>query len=590
MPRLAAIVATAAIACVAAPAGANAACSADSCLNIDVGSDPQRREALLTSSLVRSVSIEGGWAGKLALPLRPCEARTDDAMFASMEALRSAITQERAALGDHDRVVEVLYIDVSQEFFPPVQGVCDGKTATASIVLRPYHLRISGDSLADNILSLPRSPLAQPLEGESFLTRVLRSRFGMGYDRAFGNSITGSVRPRLELGKTATLEPALEVRKSMDSPYFKSAGGVQFKARTTSALMPEYRLKLGGERAREPWGDGQRSRNASEFGGGVTLKPLFATQLFLDGTVRRVEDRFTTLNATTAREDKSHDTGGRALVDYLPPVTTGLLRAAVWQSHHHIGAADTNYRQLATRIGYTQEIRLGKPGQSLGFELVGGGGKLWGDAPAGNRYFGGNSPLQFMYDSPLSAAMVEAPRGPLMRSFGEGQAGLNSPAGKTGGRSFWHLNMTLAFPVARWSRPLIPDEQTDMGVTLKQIMNSQVDVSGPAFMERTLMSQGVPGADAHAQAQKAFAEVGPAAHFVINDANIFAIRPLLMVDAAGLSSDQASARWLAIGAGVSVTVVTARFEAGYMQTIAAPSSEKKSGALFARLVFENIFR
>jgi hypothetical protein len=583
-------------------APANAACGAQTCIDIDANDGA--KAATTTSGdasrapakLVRSVAIEGGWSGKLNLPLQTCAPLTSSDMLAAMETLQSAINRDQTMFAGRDEAIEVLYIDVRQQTFPRDPSVCQGADETVAIVFRPYHIRMSADGLASNLLSVPRLPLAQPQEEESVVQRVLRPSFAMGYDRAFGSDITAAAQPRIALGEGMTLTPTAQVRKSIDSAYFESSADMQMKVRTTNAWLPAYRFHLGGEQARTPLGDSVRSRSTVEFGGGVTAKPFFATQLFLDSSARHADDSLVSGNASTSNAAASgRSLNNRVLIDYLTPATTGLLRGAVWQSTQHL-SADTSFRQLVARIGYSQEIPLWQVGQSLGFELVAGGGKLWGNAPAANRYFGGGSPVQFMYDDPISTQMQDMPAGPALRSAGQAQAGLDTPAGRVGARAFWHVNLTLALPVPAWSRPLIPDEATDIPgandkpATLKQILNAQVDVTGPSLMERSLVAKGANPAEARAQAQKAFAEVRPAAHFIINDANIFAIRPLIMVDAAGLSGDEGKARWLAAGVGVSVTMVTARLEAGYMRTVSAPSAEKKSGALFARLVFENIFR
>jgi hypothetical protein len=200
-----------------------------------------------------------------------------------------------------------------------------------------------------------------------------------------------------------------------------------------------------------------------------------------------------------------------------------------------------------------------------------------------------------MYDSALSRQMLATPRGPLIRSFGEGGASLG-PSAAGGGSSFWHLNLTLALPIPGLSRPLIPDVDTGLedrsgnAVSVKQILRSQVDKSGPSMLESVLQTkEGLSPDEAARQAKAAFAEIQPAAHYIIDDAYLYALRPLLMLDAAELRGGLggASARWTALGAGLSLTVTIARFEAGYMRTVSGP--DPKSGAGFMRLVFQNIF-
>jgi hypothetical protein len=78
-------------------------------------------------------------------------------------------------------------------------------------------------------------------------------------------------------------------------------------------------------------------------------------------------------------------------------------------------------------------------------------------------------------------------------------------------------------------------------------------------------------------------------HFLVDKASLYAVRPLLLVDVAGLSDGADSARWIAVGAGIGLTVVTARFEAGVMRTVSGPSIAGGRSAAFLRLVFQNLF-
>src|SRR5262249_40488163 len=169
---------------------------------------------------------------------------------------------------------------------------------------------------------------------------------------------------------------------------------------------------------------------------------------------------------------------------------------------------ERSFQRLVARAGYAQEVRV-SPGNTLALEIVAGAGKLWGEAPAANRFFGGNSATQFLYESAASQQMLAMPRRPLIRSFGEAQAGLGGSAAD-GGSAFWHLNLTAALPIPGLSRPLIPDVPTGLTgkdgqpVSVKRILRNQVDQSGPAMLEPVLRNQGLSPEEARSQAQAAF--------------------------------------------------------------------------------------
>jgi hypothetical protein len=62
-----------------------------------------------------------------------------------------------------------------------------------------------------------------------------------------------------------------------------------------------------------------------------------------------------------------------------------------------------------------------------------------------------------------------------------------------------------------------------------------------------------------------------------------------MADVAGIDTPGTGSRTLAgLGGGIQFTVVTARFEAGYMRTI-NPSAGDNRGNFFLRLTFQNLF-
>ena len=186
------------------------------------------------------------------------------------------------------------------------------------------------------------------------------------------------------------------------------------------------------------------------------------------------------------------------------------------------------------------------------------------------------------------------PTGPLIRSFGQGQAGFRTSAGVVGGSSFWNVNVNLALPIPPWSSPLIPNELTDLTdakgnpVSLKQLLRRQIDVTGPNMLAATLRKEGLSSTEAEKQAGTVLDEVKPAAHFLIDYANLYSIKPLLMFDAGGLRRNGASQTWLAAGGGVQLTIVIAKLEVGYMRTISGPTFGS-GGNTFFRLVFQNLF-
>jgi hypothetical protein len=116
-----------------------------------------------------------------------------------------------------------------------------------------------------------------------------------------------------------------------------------------------------------------------------------------------------------------------------------------------------------------------------------------------------------------------------------------------------------------------------------------VNVTGPNMLAAELMRQGVPADEADARARAALAEIQPAVRYLVEDAPIFAVRPLLMLDVAGLGDGSTSSNWVAVGLGAQLQLATARFEGGYMQTVSGPVANQPRGSLVFRLSFQNLF-
>jgi hypothetical protein len=155
------------------------------------------------------------------------------------------------------------------------------------------------------------------------------------------------------------------------------------------------------------------------------------------------------------------------------------------------------------------------------------------------------------------------------------------------------VNLNVTLPIRAWSRPLIPDEDVsdinNQPLTLRQLLKNQIDVSGPSLLRATLKREGLSDEEATRKAHQILQEVAPATHFIIDQANLYSVKPLLMFDAAGLSDrGGASETWFAAGGGLQLTVVIAKLEAGYMRTISGPTFGQDGNA-FVRLVFQNLF-
>jgi hypothetical protein len=544
---------------------------------------------------VRFVKVEGRWASHVPLPLAVGDTLTNQNLCDAMEALRDAIvSSSNTSYGMRLKgEIGVLYIDVRYDTAP-----ADG---TVGVTFRPYYIDISLVQVGSNVLPIPRSPWPTLYKNVPEPLLALNPTVGLSYDRAFGSAISASFGGDLLTlftgSKTCETNHELDLRaegtKSLEEPFYRADGGLTYTLHRANSSLQELSVSTSFDSVKEPLGGNEHTRNAGIASLDLKLKLAPNTRLSVDAGYRRTSD--SVLDSATSIETNTNadEQTARLLLDTIPPAINGFLRAAFWEESGWQGAE--SYQRLVARFGYEKEIAVA-PNQTIGIEIVAGGGKASDNTPSYSRFFGGNAPGQFLYDNPKSTTLMNMPSGPIIRSLGENEAGLRDANGRTiGGDTFWHVNVNVTVPIPIWSMPLIPNELTDIPdangncMSIKQMLRNQIDVTCPSMLAAVLQQQGLSAAEAAEKAKRILQEVTPATRFIIDDANIYSIKPLLMMDAAGLSGQGGSSEtWLAVGGGVQLTVVTAKFEAGYMHTLSGPTFGQKGNA-FVRLVFQNLF-
>ena len=545
---------------------------------------------------VRYVKVEGRWTEHVPLPLVAGDTLTNQNLSGAMGTLRDAITSSsNASLGLRSKgEVGVLYIDVKYDTSQP---------GTVGVTFRPYYLHISLVQVGNNVLPIPRSPRPTLYANVPKPLLALNPTVGLSYDRTFGSAISASFGGDLlhlsNPGNSSDVNQQFELRaegtKSLEESFYRADGGLRYRHQRNDSSLEELAFSADFDGVKEPLGGSEHTRNAGVATLGLKLELAPNTRLSINAGYRRTSDSFLDGDTSLETNTTANEQTARLLLDTIPPSINGFLRAAVWEESGWQTGSGDSYQRFVGRVGYEKEIAVA-PNQTIGIEIVAGGGSASGNMPSYSRFFGGNAPGQFLYDNPNSTTLMNMPSGPIIRSLGENEARLRGANGRTiGGDTFWHANLNVTLPIRAWSMPLIPNEVTDIPdlngnpISIKQLLRRQIDVSGPSMLSAVLQQQGLSAAEADRRAKQTFQEITPATHFIINDANLYSIKPLLMVDAAGLSGQGASSEtWLAVGGGVQLTVVTAKFEAGYMRTLSGPTFGQQGNA-FVRLVFQNLF-
>lgn len=533
---------------------------------------------------VSSFEVKGRWLGAFPLPLKVGDVWSVEKQSEVLNAIRTALSGEDTAsfLVGRQGEARVFYVDVLE--------VKDEAARTVKLTFRPFNVHVSLAKVGDNVLPIPRSPFATHYNAVPAPLLALNPTVGMSYDRAFGTALLGSFdTDLLTLNQTARGELPSPSPQNLDArfsgaksfeEYYRANAGLRYSVRHTGATLAEMFLSGDYTGVNEPLAHADHTEQSAAGHAGAAVRLGAHTRIHFNAGYARSWDAVE-MSGDTMRT-ATHVQPNRILADsLLPRPFGGFLRAAIWEDNGWTDRGIGAHQRLIGRIGYAREFSI-SPNQTIGLELIAGGGRLWGDAPAQRRFFGGNSPVQFLYDNPSGPGLITTPGGPLIRSLGEAEANGERGRAVGGGDAFWHVNANLTIPIRPWSRPLIPDEPE-----IREMLRNGIFVSGRNFLVTALKNQGMPREAAIAEADRTFDEIRPATEFIIDEANLYAVKPLLMLDAAGLRGDRHDT-WLAAGGGVQVTIVTAKFELGYMHTLRGPVDEDR-GNFFARLVFQNLF-
>ena len=436
--------------------------------DIEVGSDPEAFDSNKVHERaqnkgaynlrVRYLKVDGRWAGRVELPLKVGDLLTPESLSQAMNALRDEITRDPLN-GRNLRTkgeVAVLYIDVDFDR-SPLPTAPDNGADSVGVIFNPYYVHVSFVQIGDNVLPVPRSALATFYKNVPKPLLVLNPTVGASHDRAFGAALGGSFAVDLlnlpeaaRIGTSANGNRHLDIRgqgmKSVNEPFHRVDTGLRYSGKQSGKILQEFSLLADYNGVREPLGEDQHTRHAGIGGVGVMLKLAPKTRLSLDTRYRWTQDKLDAKLPALSTRTVANEHANRLLFETIPPPIDGFLRAALWGDNGWLTNGGGSYQRLAARLGYAKEIPV-MENQTIGLELLVGGGRLWNATPAYARFFGGNAPGQFLYDSPSSATLLNTPTGPLIRSFGEGQAGFRTSQGVSGGNAFWNINLNLTFPI-----------------------------------------------------------------------------------------------------------------------------------------------
>lgn len=498
----------------------------------------------------------------------------------------------------------------------------DNTSKSVDVIVRVLFLRLDLRNLANNLLTLPRSLKPSFYDKMPAVLRVFNPQANIDFDRRTGAVASLDLSTNLlelralskgeEISDSdVRLDFSFSGQKSLGKPFYRTKTDVALSKIRPSQLVEQLDLTIGFRADDQPLSEMRYVNNALRVAGQIKLRPRqgLLSSVYLSGTYSRNTNKVYEQSGRQSLSERDNTATLRSIIDGR--VRDGFARMGVWFEAADVTRTSTNYQRLAGLFAYQKEIGAGT--QTFGIETMIGGGKTWGAVPLYARFFGGNNAGSFLYDTPNSVTMTDFPVGPLLRSYGKTQAGARSQTGAvTGGRSYWHANLNLSIPVRPWSRRLIPDEVVvfeDGDMKLNELLESFTiktaigtiagDLIDPIIDE---LQQQDPTLDDDEAAQRAAPiaeerarkivekEVGPTIRYVARHANLYAFKPLIMLDAAQIGGVEGERRRLrfAAGGGVQFVLVIARAELGYMRSFPTISGEPKGNFVF-RLTFQNLF-
>ena len=544
--------------------------------------------------IVRSVRIEGKWIpndlletikNTVNLGERYSPANVSDAQTKVSEWFEEKENNFNLSNGAYS----ILYVD---------SETCDVSDETnpkqVEIVIHPYSVRVDLLSVGNNVLPIPRVNTPSFSTGVPSELLATLPVIGILADRNYSESLylqtttdLLNLPPRTTTDngdQTTNLNLNLSARRSLTQPFYNLNTGLEYTSLNYSG-QPGKNVSISYGNRFEPLGEGQNWREQVQIEAGIQgrLDQSFFDAYALGSSVRLQQNIYNLRNSDPVQNS---DIGLKLYALGDSRIGNGFGRMGVWFDSG-FPSNSSSYQRLAVRAGYATE--LGDGHNTIGLEIIAGSGYAWGNSPEYSRFFGGNSVSNYLYEQLGDAQAKDFPSGPILRSFGEQQVGLRGSNGLvSGGNFYWHINLNLTFPIAQWSKPLIPDIEIDNGRTLRSILKGQVNTAINSIAVY-LEEQGYSSEEAENQADRIVkTDIAPTVNYIADHANIYSIKPMLLFDAAQISGNNGlgSTTWAAIGAGIQVNIINGSLETGYMQTI-APASDSSVGNFFLRLVLHN---
>lgn len=492
-----------------------------------------------------------------------------------------------------------------------------GNSRCVDVTIHALSVRVDTANPLANLLNIPRSSRPSFLSNVPGPLLAFNPRIGLEQDAAFGpagkfeiaSNLLDLPRNMKSLplqARRTRLDLEANGRRSFDGPFYNTAARLSL-SRSFADSISHLAIEAGFSADHDPRGTNEYLRNAATIGADIKLRTAFdlIEEVAVLGRYRWSRNRFASQSGL--RSDSTSENSLDASAVFSGRLWHGVSRIGFWADANSPNNNRKNYRRVAGLWGYQREF-LTIPNQTVGVEALLGVGRVWGTVPQYARFYGGNSPANFLYEARDSPALRALPVGPVLRSFGSGQFTAANGIARGGGTSYWNLSLNVTIPVPGWSSPLVPDISIELPTRdanghaivnadgdpvmeerpLRDILKNQGE-SSRKVLERLFRKEGLSLEEAQSKARRELKSINSILGFIADQANIYSVKPLFMFDVARLNAPEGdSQNRFGLGGGLQFTIVIAKFEAGYMRTL-SPQPGDKRGNFVMRLIFQNLF-
>ena len=541
------------------------------------------------SYMIRSVQVQGGWLSDFEPPFSLPIAYSDELVEQAMEKARKDFNQRQ------EKLIKLMGGASANTLY--MTRTLKVQNKNVDLIIRILYLGVTQIEGTD--VTVPYTEIPPILDKIPESVLEFAPQVAVHHDRTTGASaklaISKDVFSWLESKpQDQNLHVELEGSKSFERDFYSGQGFLSYQKEFKDDLWRSWSLRneLSGSLA--PFSYNRLEKFQWRAGSTGYLQPNLGIiqDIHMSGFYRYMETEFDHNSGAITEDGDIHQLDLSLISQGW--IDDSIARMGLWsESGFTENQHDNNYQKIAIKVGWGHDFSMPyDSNQTLGIKLSLGAGYSPHNLPDNVGFYGGNNQNHFLDSSIDSHHLSRMPKGPLFRSVGQSQlTARNSSGVEITASSYWNLNLDAAIPLPFAYFPLIPNETVDEQTTLKQLVASGVR-SAESFTALSLASKHPNWSEQRVkeEARKMMSDVRPGVDYIVYKANVYAIKPLFLLDVASMGGANFSNQdiRLAVGGGLQLSIMNAQFEVGYMNTVIGLSSDQEDN-IFANLSFRTLF-